>query len=270
MNIKHALLATMILGITLLNAADSDARSAEEQRALDNSLLDNALHGRTEAVVEDIAHGANINACNTTGDTPFSLACIYRNEPVIRTLIAAGANVNAGGTFKSPLAWVIDWGNTSLVRLLIAAGADITARNCYGETALHTTINRIYLDPSSKEDALTTARILIESGANVNAINNSGNTPLHLAAHNNAIKIMLLLLLHGADSTIKNTCPKWTARDCAACWRHTKFCETMDRAIIALETINIQLAQEDAAHDAAFNLELEVTTLKDVNLEEVD
>lgn len=267
-NLKNLLLVALVLGTALLNAADSGARSAEEQRALDNSLLDNALHGRTEAVIDDIARGANINACNTTGDTPFSLACIYRNEPIIRTLIAVGANVNAGGTFKSPLAWVIDWGNTSLVRLFITAGADITTCNCYGETALHTTINRISLDPWAKEDALTTARILIEAGANVNAINNSGNTPLHLAAYHNAIKIMLLLLLHGADPTIKNTCPKWTARDCAACWRHTKFCETMDRAIIALETINIQLAQEDAAHEHA--RPALAPTDNTVNLEDVD
>jgi ankyrin repeat protein len=106
-----------------------------------------------------ISRGADVNACTEGGMTALHLACSYRiptrsnwniqvngkplpqhtRETLHRIagyLIAAGANVNAVGTFgTTPLHLAAAMGHDDLVKLLVANGADSTLTTNDGDTA---------------------------------------------------------------------------------------------------------------------------------------
>jgi ankyrin repeat protein len=63
-----------------------------------------------------------------TDDQPLHIACWQKYESIVKLLINAGANVNAGGDFgQTPLHYAVFEGDeysTAIVRLLLDAGAD--------------------------------------------------------------------------------------------------------------------------------------------------
>ncbi|MOA23209.1 Ankyrin repeats (3 copies) [compost metagenome] len=70
--------------------------------------------------------GGNPNACNSIGRTPLMFASHYGNKPLVKLLLASGADPNLRG-FESeslPLAAAAMSGHSDIVRLLLDAGAD--------------------------------------------------------------------------------------------------------------------------------------------------
>ena len=81
-------------------------------------------------------------------------------------------------------------GQSAVVEILIAKGANIHAQNHNGLTALHGSAYAGHLD---------VAVLLIKSGADVNdSANRLSTTPLHLAAEENQLAVVELLLAKGA------------------------------------------------------------------------
>mmetsp|Transcript_13750 Transcript_13750/g.25941 ORF Transcript_13750/g.25941 Transcript_13750/m.25941 type:complete len:243 (-) Transcript_13750:112-840(-) len=78
----------------------------------------------------------------------------------------------------------------------LTAGVDVNVRDRNNSTALFYCTSDIQLE---------LARHLVNAGANPNAINVRGNSPLHVAAERIASQIVLLLLLNGAETEIKNS-----------------------------------------------------------------
>ena len=105
----------------------------------------------------------------TEGVTPFLLAAIAADAPLMRLLLAHGADT--GVTTAS--------GSTAL---MAAAGAATYAGQGAG----------------SEADALVAVTLLLDAGVDVHAADEAGNTALHGAANRGANSVVELLLAHGA------------------------------------------------------------------------
>ena len=105
----------------------------------------------------------------TEGVTPFLLAAIAADAPLMRLLLAHGADTSvtsAGGS----------------TALMAAAGAATYAGQGAG----------------SEADAREAVELLLDAGVDVHAADDAGNTALHGAANRGANSVVELLLAHGA------------------------------------------------------------------------
>ncbi len=119
------------------------------------------------------------------GATPFFLAALSADVPVMKVLVAAGADVKVLNANKSTALMVAaglgrvpgdslltDEESAAAVAFLLDLGLDVNAANAAGETALHGTA--YYGNPK-------TAELLVSRGANMSAKNRNGQTALMLS-----------------------------------------------------------------------------------------
>lgn len=136
-----------------------------------------------------VAHGANVNArqkkepndanrnvLNRIGATPFLLAAKGADVPMMRALIAAGAD---------PLLKT----DEEATPLMAAAGVGIW---------------RIGENAGSNEEALDAVKIAWELGNDVNAVDANGDTAMHGAVHRGANAIVEFLMEKGANPDVAN------------------------------------------------------------------
>lgn len=133
----------------LLMAKGADVNTANAQG--DTPIMFAALGNSLDAVKLLLAKGANVNAATTSyhtvrhGQIPLIkltaliYAAPYASPELVRTLIEAGANVNAqDARGLSPLmvAVATERQDLEIVRMLLRAGADVNLKSALGETAL--------------------------------------------------------------------------------------------------------------------------------------
>lgn len=226
--------------LLIRRGANLDLAEANGMTPLLMALLNNQL-GSARQLIEA---GANVNADDFYGRTPLWAAVEYRNLdmnnraednpttnnvdraaslPVIRLLLAKGANVNARTREVPPsrkwlyslndVSWV-DYtgqtpflraafsGDTTVMRLLLEHGADPNLATQGGTTALMAAsgvgwvVQQTYTE--SMPNLLEAIRICLEQGADVNAVNSMGLTALLGAANKGANDIIKLLAANGA------------------------------------------------------------------------
>ncbi|XP_014215071.1 ankyrin repeat domain-containing protein 7-like [Copidosoma floridanum] len=139
----------------------------------------------------------DINVLNHNGDTPLWIALKKSvSEAIIEMLIDSGVHVNiADRRGDMPLTYVVQRNNTPVAIMLIDAGALVNIKNKKGLTPL------IY---AVKNNNVSLASILIKSGALINDADKYGNTPLIHAVRNNNVPLVKSLIKAGANLYITN------------------------------------------------------------------
>lgn len=150
--------------------SDGDEYDEDDEEA-DTPLMAAVISGNVEAVKTLLNSGAAPNPSRWIDSFPFVTACRKGYVEIVRELIAAGANVNAGFDCL-PLHTAAGKGHLEIVRLLLEAGADVEGHEEDAWTALMS---------ASSKGHLKVVKLLVEAGANVSAWS-QGATPLMLAA----------------------------------------------------------------------------------------
>lgn len=155
---------------------ETDARGAT---LLLHATGDGARDGKDDATRRDItrtllAAGADVNAAGAEGRTALMAAITARRPLVAGTLIMAGADVAAEDELgRTALHYAAQTNAAKLLGVLVDRGADVAAVDDGGRTALHFAALRF------REDATQT---LIAAKADVNAVTKAGETAMHLLA----------------------------------------------------------------------------------------
>lgn len=212
--------------------ADVHARNGEG-----HTPLHSAAYGTTDQQVIQLllAYDADVNTgggrppfsgtpLHLSG-TPLHLAAHSNGALIVQALISGGADIEATTSAycgRTPL-FPAAARNVSATQTLVDSGASVNARDCLGETPLHSAA-------TSADPRLI--RILIAAGADVDARSHSyERTPLHVAAQNSKDPTVIDALLDaGADPSARTTSGEtalslalnnyyFDAKESAAYWR---------------------------------------------------
>ena len=127
-------------------------------------------------------------------------AAMVRDVTLVRTLLDAGADVNAAqGDGLTALHWASKHDDVELAAALVEAGADLEAATRVGRhTPLHV---------ASTAGSAAAVITLVEAGADVNAMTTTGVTPLHFAARAGSHAAVVTLVDAGAHVDARD--PAW-------------------------------------------------------------
>lgn len=146
--------------------------------------------GSLDKVKALIAQGADVNAADMIGRTPFHAAAFFNRDDVAALLVANSAKVNAPDIYGlTPLHAAVLSGSKSVAALLISKGADVNAVNTAGLTPLH-------LAAAVGQHPL--ASLLLQHGADINAKDEDGHGALYFATVNKHQDTVDLLKKAGA------------------------------------------------------------------------
>lgn len=178
----------------LASASGREYREARDTTGRTPLLLATELN-RIELARTLISAGANVNASDAKQDSPYLLAGAEGRLEILKMTLAHGADLHStnryGGT---PLIPAAEHGHVETVRTLIAAGVNIDHVNRLGWTAL---LEAILLSDGGT-DQQEVVRLLISAGANVNLPDNDGVSPLQHADKRGYAEISALLRAAGA------------------------------------------------------------------------
>src|SRR5688572_14094446 len=172
-----------------------------------------------------LAAGANVSATNAMGETLLHLASAKGSEPLVRVLIARGADVNARAVRKghqldgrTALMNAATGNNLAVVKLLLEHGADPFVKDASGFTALSyaeivgkrvaTYLRKIMskspeasdlgLHDAARAGLIERVRKLLADGTPIDARDDMGRSALHWAALLGHTDVVRALIDHGA------------------------------------------------------------------------
>jgi ankyrin repeat protein len=177
--------------ITLLFAACLSAAVAQTP----SDRFYQAIRNNDATALAGLIKEAGANAKDERGSTPLMYAAAFGSLDAMKTLVAAGADVNAKNAFDSTATLVCST-DLAKVRFLIEKGADVNAQSKPGRTAL--------LVAAGYNGGSEIVKLLVDKGANVNARDGSGQTALLAATAANDTASVKLLLEKGADVNVSD------------------------------------------------------------------
>ena len=133
-------------------------------------------------------------------DAPLADAVMRQDHEAVRSLLAAGADVDAPrGDGMTALHWAARLGDAATARRLLGAGADPEAVTRLGRhTPLHV---------ASRTGHAPVIAALLDHRADAEALTSTGAAPLHFAAQSGNADTVEALLAHGADPDVRE--PRW-------------------------------------------------------------
>lgn len=100
----------------------------EQQARVVAIAMDLAREGRTAELLEFLDHGLPIDVEDRDGNTLLMLAAYHGHADTVEALVGRGADVDRrNGRDQSPVAGALFKGEDSVVRILVDAGADLDA-----------------------------------------------------------------------------------------------------------------------------------------------
>ncbi|XP_071124203.1 uncharacterized protein [Mytilus edulis] len=104
---------------------------------LNKELFISTRHSNVRQIADCLRRGADVNFCDSMGETSLHVAVTNGNQNVISELINGGADLNfAGRLGKTPLHYAAKIGSVNTTKELIQKGADIHLKDSNGNTAL--------------------------------------------------------------------------------------------------------------------------------------
>lgn len=170
-----------------------------------NSFMRAAFDGRLQAATFILDQGIDINQRNIAGETAFLIACKYRRLNIASLIIkrgsAEGVNVRDNSN-RNILMYGCMSCRQDIFDFAIENHCNVDDVDIFGSTAL------MMLSVKKKKDeesfgCMCVSR-LISKGVNVNAQDKNFNTALILACMNGCLKVAVLLVENGADSSMSN------------------------------------------------------------------
>ena len=134
-------------------------------------LMYAAAHGDAARVSWLLARGAPREAKDVKGWTALYWASSKDRADAVRTLLTAGANVDAATNATTPLYIAAAYGHTDVMRMLLDAGANVE-----GTPYPYQIFGPLYV--ASMYGQVAAATLLLDAGADVNSLTISGVSPL--------------------------------------------------------------------------------------------
>lgn len=154
-----------------------------------------------------VAEGADVEARDSYGRSALMRAVVNRDDAMALKLLGLGADPNHTDDFQeSAYLRSSAEGMIAVLRSSIEHGADLEATNHMGSTALSV---------ASENGRVESVRVLLQHDIDINHVNDLGWTALHEAVvlgqgSSNYLSVVRLLMLGGADPTIKDRTGKDT------------------------------------------------------------
>lgn len=199
------------------------------QSTMGTPLMAAAAHDRVKAMELLVKAGADLNATSRWASTALWCAAYYRARDSVQWLLRAAADVNAP-LGRSPLSEAAGQADLEMMRWLLEAGAQVNPERSRGLTPLRAAassgrleavelmlahgaqmqgVERRGLYPMEyaiwSHNAPIIVQRLITAGADVNAQDDDGDTPLMLAAAQNDLATVSILLEADADPSFINS-----------------------------------------------------------------
>ena len=136
---NNGVISTILLALSLAFSACSGEDIWKQER-LNQALIEAVGQGNLSSVDSCIRAGANIESRTMDGATPLIMAGEMGNQPILKRLIDAGAEIDAKrfGYYASTALMEAAVRNDTLVAaLLLQSGADIHLRDTFGDPALN-------------------------------------------------------------------------------------------------------------------------------------
>lgn len=203
------------IGRTALQLAASEAvrkllacvAPVAERLALNDQLLSAAKAKDTDGVAAALAAGAFPEAWDAAqgvrsrGLCPLHRACDAGNLDMVLALLAYGADIEVACRFHgdTPLLYACREGRVDIIAALLRAGADIErpSRERGGSSPM--TRPLFFAMEFSWSKWSKTVALLLSHGANTEARDGSGGSALCVAVEGCQVKMVEMLLEHGAD-----------------------------------------------------------------------
>lgn len=189
----------------------------------ETALIIASRHGNLGIVRTLLKAGADINARTKYGDTALTAATYFCHPHVAEFLLQHDAEVNVKnyGYGSTPLMLAVECGDLAIVKALISNGAHVNEKNKRGMTALI---------PASVKGHTEIVQLLLDASANLEETWEKGGTALYESAQQGHNAIVQTLIAKGANINARLRHNGWTPLMIAVAEGHTT------TAVIILES----------------------------------